>query len=410
MADGRSGAASRTPSRGAGGSPPGPRVPAPAVRDDEMHGQRTNAHRLRRRGRRRSGRQPRLAVARRLVRPHVGLVDRRAPRGAMDHRLPERRLLSAGARRPRRRRPAPRLVHPHHALASPRRPAPPGPRRRPLPRRLRAAATGRRALAARARSIASSCSKGRRGCSATGSRPPTPTTSAAAGGSRFRRRPTRPPTTRTSACAWRGWVRSRPRARAAARAIFHTYPPVEMPSADAVIGALAKPETWPDYASAIGRFTPLRAGGLAGQTFEIEVAAGTEAGRPVFQRGYVTITRAASKEDPDDLRAYVDDVNDGLARSGERARGSRGRRPGLRLRPDAPRGPLHGSRQQPACSCTSRTGARSCARRGRGRRCPGTSRAPTRCAGREAQHAFWGQGEIEQRACCTRSPSACGAG
>ena len=49
-----------------------------------------------------------------------------------------------------------------------------------------------------------------------------------------------------------------------------------MPSAEAVIAALTRPETWPDYASEIGRFTPLRPGGLAGQTFEIEVAAGTE--------------------------------------------------------------------------------------------------------------------------------------
>ena len=63
-----------------------------------------------------------------------------------------------------------------------------------------------------------------------------------------------------------------------------------MPSAEAVIGALTKPETWPDYATELGRFTPLRAGGLAGQTFEIEVAAGTESGRPIFTRGYVTIT------------------------------------------------------------------------------------------------------------------------
>jgi hypothetical protein len=65
-----------------------------------------------------------------------------------------------------------------------------------------------------------------------------------------------------------------------AQVITHTYPPVEVPSADAVIGALAKPETWPDYASAIGRFTPLRPRGLAGQTFEIEVVAGADAGRP----------------------------------------------------------------------------------------------------------------------------------
>ena len=61
--------------------------------------------------------------------------------------------------------------------------------------------------------------------------------------------------------------------------VWHTYPPVAMPSAEAVIGALTKPETWPDYATELGRFTPLRAGGLADQTFEIEVAAGTESGR-----------------------------------------------------------------------------------------------------------------------------------
>ncbi|MBV8946060.1 MAG: hypothetical protein JOZ95_11615, partial [Solirubrobacterales bacterium] len=54
---------------------------------------------------------------------------------------------------------------------------------------------------------------------------------------------------------------------------WHTYPPVEMPSVDGVVGALTRPETWPDYASEIGRFTPLRPGGLGGQTFEIEVAA-----------------------------------------------------------------------------------------------------------------------------------------
>ena len=51
--------------------------------------------------------------------------------------------------------------------------------------------------------------------------------------------------------------------------VWHTYPPVELPPAEAVIAALTRPETWPDYASEIGRFTPLRPGGLAGQTFEI---------------------------------------------------------------------------------------------------------------------------------------------
>jgi hypothetical protein len=79
---------------------------------------------------------------------------------------------------------------------------------------------------------------------------------------------------------------------------------------------LSRPETWPDYASAVGRFTPLRPGGLLGQTFEIEVVAGAAAGRPVFTRGYVTITRLVSADGPEELRQYVDELNDGLARFG----------------------------------------------------------------------------------------------
>jgi hypothetical protein len=86
--------------------------------------------------------------------------------------------------------------------------------------------------------------------------------------------------------------------------VWHTYPPVEMPSAEGVVGALTRPETWPDHASEIGRFTPLRPGGLLGQTFEIEVAAGTGAGLPVFTRGYVTVTRLVTPDDPAALAAY----------------------------------------------------------------------------------------------------------
>jgi hypothetical protein len=94
--------------------------------------------------------------------------------------------------------------------------------------------------------------------------------------------------------------------------LWHTYPPVEMPSAEAAITALSAPETWPDYASEIGRFTPLRRGGLAGQVFEIEVAAGTGAGWPVFTRGYVTVTTLVTTEDPVALRAYFDAVEQGM--------------------------------------------------------------------------------------------------
>ena len=88
--------------------------------------------------------------------------------------------------------------------------------------------------------------------------------------------------------------------------VWHTYPPVRMPSAEAVIGALTKPETWPDYASELGRFTPLRAGGLADQTFEIEVAAGTESGLPMFTRGYVTITKLVTPDDPAGLADWFE--------------------------------------------------------------------------------------------------------
>ncbi|MCW3010337.1 MAG: hypothetical protein JWO90_741 [Solirubrobacterales bacterium] len=98
---------------------------------------------------------------------------------------------------------------------------------------------------------------------------------------------------------------------------WHTYPPVRVPSSAAVVDQLTRPETWPDHASELGRFTPLRPGGLLGQTFEIEVAAGADAGRPVFTRGYVTITALVTQDDPAALAAWLDEVQDGLARYGE---------------------------------------------------------------------------------------------
>jgi hypothetical protein len=98
--------------------------------------------------------------------------------------------------------------------------------------------------------------------------------------------------------------------------VWHTYPAVEMPSAERVIAALTQPETWPDYASEIGRFTPLRSGGLMNQTFEIEVAAGTRSGRPMFTRGYVTITSLVTPDDPPALRDWFAALEHGLARYG----------------------------------------------------------------------------------------------
>jgi hypothetical protein len=178
---------------------------------------------------------------------------------------------------------------------------------------------------------------------------------------------------------------------------WHTYPPVEVPSAEAVIDALTRPETWPDYASEIGRFTPLRPGGLAGQTCEIEVAAGTASGRPIFTRGYVTITKLVTPDDPTALRAYFDELEEGLARYGE----------------NEPRAVPEGGEPIVGFDLTTHEGHFMGAGHNRlvlfaheGRawvRAAGTwdpmpwhlDRA-YRIAGRDAQHAFWGEGNIER--------------
>jgi hypothetical protein len=99
--------------------------------------------------------------------------------------------------------------------------------------------------------------------------------------------------------------------------VWHTYKPVEMPSAERVIAALTKPETWPDYASPLGRFTPLREGGLLGQTFEIEVAAGTDKPVPLWTRGYVTITSLVTPDDPTALANWFEALEAGFEAHGE---------------------------------------------------------------------------------------------
>jgi hypothetical protein len=178
---------------------------------------------------------------------------------------------------------------------------------------------------------------------------------------------------------------------------WHTYPAVEVPSAEAVIAALTAPETWPDYASEIGRFTPLRAGGLPNQTFEIEVSAGTASGRPIFTRGYVTITKLVTPDEPAALRAYFDALEAGLARYGR----------------DEPRAVPEGGEPIVGFDLTTHQGHFMGAGHNRlvlfahdGRtwvRAAGTwdpmpwhlDRA-YRVAGRDAQHAFWGEGDIER--------------
>jgi hypothetical protein len=84
---------------------------------------------------------------------------------------------------------------------------------------------------------------------------------------------------------------------------WSTYPAVALPSAGAAIATLSDPSRWPDFGCALGRFTALRSGGLAGQTFEIEVVAHPAPRTPVFTRGYVTAT--GLHDDPATIAAVL---------------------------------------------------------------------------------------------------------
>jgi hypothetical protein len=178
---------------------------------------------------------------------------------------------------------------------------------------------------------------------------------------------------------------------------WHTYPPVAMPSAEAVVGALTRSETWPDYASELGRFTPLRPGGLADQTFEIEVAAGTESGRPIFTRGYVTITRLVTPDDPAALRTYFDELADGLARygAGEPPAMPDGAEPVVGFDLTTHQGHFMGAGHNRLILYMheGRAWVRAV---GTWDPMPWHVDQAYRRAGRAAQHAFWGQGNEER--------------
>jgi hypothetical protein len=180
-----------------------------------------------------------------------------------------------------------------------------------------------------------------------------------------------------------------------AEQVWHTYPPVKMPSADAVVAALTRPETWPDYASAIGRFTPLRAGGLAGQTFEIEVAAGTDKGRPMFTRGYVTITQLVTLEDPAALATWFAALEDGMARYGadEPRVVPEGATPIVGFDLTTHRGHFMGSGHNRLVLYTTSDGGAWVKAAGTWDPMPWHLEQAYRVAGRDAQHAFWGQGD-----------------
>jgi hypothetical protein len=179
------------------------------------------------------------------------------------------------------------------------------------------------------------------------------------------------------------------------RQMWHTYLPVQMPSVEGTLSALTRPETWPDYASELGRFTPLRPGGLDGQTFEIEVAAGTESGRPIFTRGYVTITQLVTPDDPEALRSYFEELEAGLARYGEDEPRAvpEGGEPVVGFDLTTHEGHFMGAGHNRLILYThdSRVWVRAA---GTWDRMPWHVAQSYRVAGRAAQHAFWGQGDV----------------
>jgi hypothetical protein len=108
-----------------------------------------------------------------------------------------------------------------------------------------------------------------------------------------------------------------PPERPRAEQVWHTYNPVPIASPQRTTAALLRPETWPDFASDLGRFTPVRGGGLMDQTFEIEVISALTPRTPAILRGYVSVTRLLSRDDDEEkLLAYAARLSELMVRFG----------------------------------------------------------------------------------------------
>jgi hypothetical protein len=84
----------------------------------------------------------------------------------------------------------------------------------------------------------------------------------------------------------------------AAERHWSTYPPVPLPDPEAAVRFLCDPARWPDMGCAAGWFTAVRAGGLPGTTFEIDVSAALVPRAPIFSRAYVTATAVELEGEP----------------------------------------------------------------------------------------------------------------
>ena len=88
-------------------------------------------------------------------------------------------------------------------------------------------------------------------------------------------------------------------------------------SAQRTIGALKQLETLLDYASDVGRVTPVRSGGLLKQTFEIEVISALTPRPPVILRGYASVTRLLTcYDDQAALTHYANRLSELMVRFG----------------------------------------------------------------------------------------------
>ncbi len=93
---------------------------------------------------------------------------------------------------------------------------------------------------------------------------------------------------------------------------WRLYPPVQMPSVRRTLDALLEPGCWSDFATEVGRFTPLRSSGLDGQTFELELTAFTAGGWPIFTSALVSVTRLLTADEPQALWDFCDEIEAGL--------------------------------------------------------------------------------------------------
>ena len=332
----------------------------------------------------------------------AGLVARRARRRGLGDGLPQRGLLRAARGRARRRAtcgsPTAIVTTRWHRLG----------RRLRLTRRARRS-TARTASTASCARRGSTLTReqllrgaahlarprlrgglGRPGAARLGDRVRAPRTSA-------------PPTSRSSGCATPRSARSRRPPRRTGSATGRPTRPVPLPSVDGDARRCSPTRRAGRTSAAPARALHRRcgSGGLAGQTFEIEVVAHPAPRTPVFTRGYVTAT--ALHEDRAAIDAVLDRAAAGL---GEPALPP-GARAAAAARADHARGPLPRPGRLARSSSGRTTRGAFIRDVGEWDPLPAAPRGPVPARRARGQVAFWGGGRAAgDRELRSRSDSA----